>query len=51
MQLEGSSLSNLRPCIVVHGFSSYGLDALWHVGSQFPDEGLNSHPLHCKVDS
>ena len=27
-----------------------GLVALWHVGCQFPDEGLNLCPLHCKVD-
>ena len=28
-----------------------GLVAPWHVGSQFPDQGLNLRPLHCKVDS
>ena len=28
-----------------------GLVALWHVGSQFPDQRLNPHPLHWKVDS
>ena len=44
------------------GFSlvvACGLSSLWrldlvaprHVGSQFPNQGLNSHPLHWKVDS
>ena len=28
-----------------------GLIAPRHVGSQFPDQGLNLHPLHWKVDS
>ena len=28
-----------------------GLVALWHVGFQFLDQGLNPHPLHWKVDS
>ena len=28
-----------------------GLVAPRHVGSQFLDQGLNSSPLHCKVDS
>ena len=28
-----------------------GLAAPWHVGSYFPDQGLNPRPLHCKVYS
>ena len=28
-----------------------GLVAPQRVGSQFPNQGLNPHPLHCKVDS
>ena len=28
-----------------------GLVALWHVGSQFPNQGSNPCPLHWKVDS
>ena len=28
-----------------------GLVAPWHVGSQFPDQGWNLRPLHCKADS
>ena len=28
-----------------------GSIALWPVGSYFPDQGSNLHPLHCKVDS
>ena len=28
-----------------------GLVALWHVGSQFPDQGSNLRPLHSKADS
>ena len=28
-----------------------GLVAPWQVGSLFLDQGLNPHPLHCKVDS
>ena len=28
-----------------------GLVAPRHVGSQFPDQGSNPHPLHCKADS
>ena len=38
----------------VHRLSSHGAwgkVALWHVGSQFPDQGLNPHPLLWKVDS
>ena len=27
------------------------LVALWHVGSQFPDQGLNLCPQCCKADS
>ena len=28
-----------------------GLVAQWHVRSQFPTQGSNPHPLHCKVNS
>ena len=28
-----------------------GLVALWYMGSQFPDQGWNLHPLHQQVDS
>ena len=28
-----------------------GLVAPWHAGSQFPDQGSNPSPLHCKADS
>ena len=28
-----------------------GLVASQHVGSYFPDQGSNSHPLYCKADS
>ena len=28
-----------------------GLAGWWHVGSQFPDQGLKLCPLHCKADS
>ena len=28
-----------------------GLVALWYMGSQFPDQGWNPHPLHQQVDS
>ena len=28
-----------------------GLAALWHVGSQFPNQGSNPRPLHWKADS
>ena len=31
--------------------SDVGSVALWYVGSQFPDQGLNLCPLHGKVDS
>ena len=45
--------------VVAHGLQSAwaqqlwhaGLVALWHVGSQFPDQGSNPHPLHWKADS
>ena len=44
---------------VARGLSSFdtwvaecaGSAALCHVGSYFPDQGLNLHPLHWKVDS
>ena len=35
--------------IVVRGLSlvaAQALAALWHVGSEFPDQGLSPHPLH-----
>ena len=28
-----------------------GLVALQHVGSLFPEQGSNPHPLHCRADS
>ena len=28
-----------------------GSAALWHEGSQLPEQGSNLHPLHCKADS
>ena len=28
-----------------------GLNAPQHVGFQFPNQGLNPNPLHCKADS
>ena len=45
--------------VVAHGLSSCGAwaleptgsIALQHVESQFPNQGLTLHTLHCKVDS
>ena len=56
---QGSRARGL--CSLWHTGSSCGAQAqkLWHVGllatqrvgSQFPDQGSNPGPLHCKVDS
>ena len=46
LQHAGSLLSH-----AVTGLSSRGLVAQWHVGSYFPDQGLNLSPLHCKAGS
>ena len=44
--------------VVAHGLQSggsvvqcAGFVALQHVGSSFPNQGSNPHPLHCRVDS
>ena len=34
-----------------HGCSGCGTRALQHVGSEFPHQGSNPYPLHCKTDS
>ena len=54
LQHTGSSLCHVRSFIMLHGPSSCGsrvqlLCGMW--GSQFPDQGLNPCPLHCKADS
>ena len=38
---------------VMHGsvLAMHGLVALRHVRYQFPNQGLNPYPLHCKADS
>ena len=41
-----SSCSLQAPWLLHTGFV-----ALWHVGSQFPDQGSNPCPLHWKADS
>ena len=38
-------------CMWAQQLRCVGLVALWHVGPQFPDQGQNPRPLHCKVDS
>ena len=39
--------------ILIYRLQSWhiGLVALQHVGSQFPNQELSSHPLHCTIDS
>ena len=32
-------------------FSCYGAQALGHVGSYFPDQGLHLCPLNCKAEA
>ena len=52
-------LQNAGSAVVVHGLKSawaqwlwpVGLVVSWHVGSQFPDQGSNPHPLCWKADS
>ena len=46
------SLQCMGSLVEAHVFLEHaGLVALQYVGSYFPDQGANLHPLHCKVDS